>query len=131
MIYLRTGECNDCGWCCERTIYFDYPEEFSETKAKILAFKESNTDKRFIKNIVSWIEETETCYDRRRVVKVEIGCKYLDWTYESGRRVSFCTVYNDPSKGCNFERRKSFPESVNDLPTNGLCGYHFLKKKEN
>lgn len=130
----RIGECNDCGWCCDRNEYYYYPEDYSSKKARILAYNESKTDKRFVKNVSSWIEEideNDVGYDAKplfaRVVKIEIKCKHLEWRYKWGQRKSRCVVYGDPKHGCNFDRRKAFPESPEDIPTNGLCGYKFKR----
>lgn len=124
----RTGKCLHCGWCCERTLFYDYPEEYSAKKAKILAVNKCNTDKRFIKRVSSWIEEHEQIYNRRRVVKIEVGCEYLKWQYNrnKGRR-SFCSRYNDKDVGCNFDVRISYPQRVEDLRPDGDCGFKFEK----
>jgi hypothetical protein len=127
--FERYGMCINCGWCCERNEYYYYPEDYSAKKAKILAYNECNTSKEFIKRISTWVEQyddpsREPAY---RVVKIEIGCDFLEWRYDGTGRKSFCTVYNDSTVGCNYERRKSFPESPLDLGGTGTCGYKFKK----
>jgi len=135
--YERYGRCTDCGWCCDRIEYYYYPESYSSKKARILAYNESKCDKRFVQKVSSWIEEVDerdvgyngSNHLFARVVKIEIGCKFLEWKYKWGQRESYCKVYDDPTQGCNFDRRKSYPENPEETPPNGECGYKFKIKR--
>jgi len=126
--WKRNGDCVRCGWCCERTLYYDYEVEVGNNEAIILSLKKCNTNDSFIKKVNTWIEAHEMVYEDRRVVKIEVGCEFFKWKYNDGMRKGFCTVYKDKEKGCQYDKRKSFPESVNDLSVENTCGYTFEKK---